>query len=478
MRIRFLANTNIRSDPHDLSISPMGIVFMGVEIEVEDRLYKGAPFDNINTYFRDSRGWYYWSGKAAIIYKELPPANHQKTTHPEPVSEPVGGSWTLPVEEKYTESKEENSYPIQQEIPGVLGHKTAPEDKDQPDDDFEEEIYQPPEKSLFYHDKEEENEPIITPDDLPSVPTKEEKVFSLIAQYQITHPLLSNVSKSFNIPQIWQEEEVFGKNISVALLDGKIETHHPDLQDNILEEFDAGDAKNLSGLSTDQNASLRAGLIAGQGNQSLLGICPLSTLFCANIYENSYKVHFDHLLESLTWAMSHKVDFIFTSADLREDVLSGKQRKQLSDAGRTLHQMGILLVAPVGNGQSVKPENRYPACLPHSLSVGAVDRSNTIASYSLRSAAIDVVAPGEDLYVHKRKTSVKSTAESAALVTGIAALLLEIGRKRKPNLKATHLKEILRFTAIPKFPISKCRDLSYGCGTIHVQGALEKIRKM
>lgn len=80
MRIRFLSSTHIRSNPKDASKPPIGIIYAGTEVEVNDRIFRGAEIDGINTFFRDDRGWYYWTGRAVVLYKAL---NEGKAPEPD-----------------------------------------------------------------------------------------------------------------------------------------------------------------------------------------------------------------------------------------------------------------------------------------------------------------------------------------------------------------------------------------------------------
>ena len=60
---------------------------------------------------------------------------------------------------------------------------------------------------------------------------------------------------------------------------------------------------------------------------------------------------------------------------------------------------GSLVVAASGNdGQAGSPLG-YPAVLPHVLTVAATNRSGQVASFSSRSAYVDLAAPGADITV-------------------------------------------------------------------------------
>ncbi len=467
MKIRILANTNIRIDPRNLAINPIGVVFLGSELKVEDRLYKGANIEGIDTYFKDENGWYYWSGKIAILYKELPAPMTAINVSLETTSEAIGGSWQLPTFEKQEETQRNTNEPDPHEERHDMDQAPiheAPIEKEKTNQAASFEAL------IDSNQKSDENETTITP---KSNPFQSVNAPSIIDQ---NHRLVSPLFDAIGIPKFWKMGNTLGKDIKIALLDGQIDRHSSDLSHCLAGEFITDQLVKGKEETTDKfdtASNRRAGLVAGSGHQSMLGVCPEATLYGANIYSHNGQVNYFRLVEALEWAIANQVDIIYTSADMRENALAQEQRKMLHNLSRAAHQKGMLIVAPVGDGKSNHPENRYPGSLPYNVSVGAVDDTKTTTS--LRSTGIDIVAPIKGLYSDGYDNSNKSSTEAAAFVTGITALLLAVGRKKIPTLYANTIKDLLRHTAVPKYPGTKCRDLDYGCGIINVSEAMTKL---
>ncbi|HND89101.1 MAG TPA: hypothetical protein PK971_12275, partial [Saprospiraceae bacterium] len=72
MKIRFTGNTNIRQEPTSSGNKPLGIVYAGTELEVEDVAHTGASISNNAVWYRDLNGWYYWSGKTQPVFSPTP----------------------------------------------------------------------------------------------------------------------------------------------------------------------------------------------------------------------------------------------------------------------------------------------------------------------------------------------------------------------------------------------------------------------
>ena len=101
------------------------------------------------------------------------------------------------------------------------------------------------------------------------------------------------------------------------------------------------------------------------------------------------------------------------------------------------YDAGILFVASSGNGYDTNPVDglAFPAGYPTVMSVGAVDSTSTIASFSQRGPDLKVVAPGVDVlstWVNVHEVDGVSGAtpqgiDSAADLPKITQSLLERG---------------------------------------------------
>jgi subtilisin family serine protease len=134
---------------------------------------------------------------------------------------------------------------------------------------------------------------------------------------------------------------------------------------------------------------------------------------------------------------------------------------------------GSLLVAAAGNDFLEGNAVHSPASLPHVLTVAATDEQNKASSFSNRSPAVDLAAPGENIPVAvptwldaSGYSAGDGTSFSAPLVSGAAAWVWT----RRPELDVTQLFDLMRWSAkdidVPGF------DEETGWGLLDVPSAL------
>jgi Subtilase family len=139
---------------------------------------------------------------------------------------------------------------------------------------------------------------------------------------------------------------------------------------------------------------------------------------------------------------------------------------------RALHR-GAIVVASVGNDRQSGSRSFVPASLPHVLTVGASDQADRFASFSNRSAALDLAAPGVAIpvavptfYDQSGYATFAGTSFSAPLVAGAAAWVWTL----RPQLDPTQLEDVMRFSARDVGP--KGWDADTGFGILSIPAAL------
>jgi hypothetical protein len=113
-------------------------------------------------------------------------------------------------------------------------------------------------------------------------------------------------------------------------------------------------------------------------------------------------------------------------------------------------ESGSLIVASAGNDREGGSSPSYPASFPHVLTVGATDESDRVTVFSSVSPAMDLAAPGQDIYAAIPKLfnpngyqPVDGTSFSAPLVSGATAAIWT----QRPTLTNTQLFEVMRRSA-------------------------------
>jgi hypothetical protein len=139
------------------------------------------------------------------------------------------------------------------------------------------------------------------------------------------------------------------------------------------------------------------------------------------------------------------------------------------------YERGVIVVAAAGNAGEAGNEESFPGALPHVVTVASTDAADRVSTFSTRSAAVDIAAPGEGIPVAVPLDADPSgysvefgtgTSFSSPIVAGALAWLWSA----RPGLDKTQVVEILRRTArdvgVPG------RDDQSGHGLLDIPAAL------
>ncbi|HZX03058.1 S8 family serine peptidase [Kribbella sp.] len=273
------------------------------------------------------------------------------------------------------------------------------------------------------------------------------------------HLLLDKSVPQIGAPAAWQAGYT-GKGVRVAVIDSGIDAQHPDLASRVAGVQTFGD--DLPGDQIGHGTHV-ASIVAGTGaasNGQYRGVAPDAELYDAKACTDTV-CNDSSVLAAMEWAardvhaqvVNISLGFPFDRAD-----------DPLEQAITTLTaETGTLFVVAAGNqgsapGGSITSPGRAAAA----LTVGAVDRDDTIAPFSSRGPAPgdavlkpDVTAPGVGIVaarssegtvgepVNDYYTRISGTSMAAPHVAGAAALLLQ----EHPDWKAPELKSALMNSA-------------------------------
>ncbi|MCB0564817.1 MAG: S8 family serine peptidase [Phaeodactylibacter sp.] len=464
MKIRFLKDTNIRISNADLKTPPLGNMNKGAAIEVENQPLKGAVLDGVSLWYRDAHGWYYWSGAAEVV--------EEKTT-PELPGEAILEDAQDLIEANIGEEEEPVVEPPEKgSATGALPLKEVDAEVPIRDSTLKEEA---PEEEQAESPAEDEIAPE-TMEEGPEAPVKE----ALFQALDFNGEQMNWGMRALQIVEyFWKERALHGEGVNVAILDTGIDLYHLDLRESVAayRNFCGGGPEAIHDL--DGNGTRCAGLIAARGREAVWGIAPRASLLVGKIMNNLFDISFARLLEGIDWALQWPVDIIYTGVEIKDNSLPPEQVEQLRMISDILLERGILLIAPVGNSQLVKPENRLPAALPGCLSVGAYNRQKQRFRTSLRSNTLDIMAPGEGLLATapdgKVEREYNGSHAAAAFATGCMALAAQHIRENGIPVSIADLIYLIRETALAKAPGDKCQDVDYGCGFFNPIGLMERL---
>ena len=256
--------------------------------------------------------------------------------------------------------------------------------------------------------------------------------------------------------------------VTIAIIDSGVDDFaapHPDLNANTLNGVNQGrDFVDGDFTPTDAGAFRGHGTgVAGVAAADADSLGTAGVAFCSSLMfvrvmdcaSAQCPGDVDDIAQGITWAADNGAKVVNLS-------LSGNEYSQaMRNAIIHAIEQGCIVIAASGNDGAA--EIGYPARYPEVISVGATDSTGDVASFSNHSPQLDVVAPGDDVWVPDvgdTWSMVDGTSVAAPLVSGIAALLAA----RNPAIKHLEVREWLHEHAVPT--PSPSRD---GAGRVYYQ---------
>ena len=283
------------------------------------------------------------------------------------------------------------------------------------------------------------------------------------------------------LQDLWTET-VGEPEVYVAVLDGSVDQSHSSLAGAELTQLEPLVPTISNQSSAAQHGTHVTSIIFGQHHQSVKGIAPQCRGLIIPIFTDGKGGEIApcsqlDLARAILLAANHGAHIINISGG--QLTSSGEADPLLADAVRHCLDHNILIVAAAGNeGCNCL---HIPGALPSVLVVGAMnaagmplDFSNWGEQYRTQGILalgenIPGAIPGGDI------TSSSGTSYAAAVVSGVAALLLslQIKRGQTPNPQAVRAAILQSAIACDDQPAPDCRRLL--AGRLNVQGAMSII---
>lgn len=214
-----------------------------------------------------------------------------------------------------------------------------------------------------------------------------------------------------------QEEGLKGEGVKIAVLDTGV-AEHPDLTVAGVESF----VQDGSTVDENGHGTSIIGVIAATENEvGLLGAAPNAEVYSLKVMDKSGIGNISNIINAIEWCKQNDIDIINMSFG------TNTYSKALEDEINSAYESGILLIAAAGNnGQSANDNVQYPAAYNGVVAVSAVDKENKVADFSSRGEAIDLCAPGVEVYttsLGKGYGFVSGTSYAVPHIAAVAALL-------------------------------------------------------
>ncbi len=316
---------------------------------------------------------------------------------------------------------------------------------------------------------------------------------------------LLNIRKETGAQQVWTRST--GAGVDVALIDSGVSpvkgldarrvVNGPDLS------FESNN-KDLRYLDTFGHGTHMAGIILGSdaasgaptGDDAFAGIAPSARLVSLKVADARGATDVTQVLAAIDWVISHKNDnglnIRVLNLSFGTDSSQGYGKDPLAQAVEAAWAAGITVVTSAGNAGTSIGRLTMPAVDPFVLAVGASDSNgtvnpsdDTVASFSSQGDGVrnpDLLAPGRSVQslrvpgsyidntyagsgaINDRFFRGSGTSQSAAVVSGAAALLLSV----KPDLSPDQVKAALVGSATPLPGVS---DRAQGAGELNLPAA-------
>ena len=229
-------------------------------------------------------------------------------------------------------------------------------------------------------------------------------------------------------PKAWATSR--GTDVKVAVLDTGIDKTHPDLVDNVAGGVNFVETGRGSRVSLDSAAwnddnghgTHVSGPIAAADNAiGVIGVAPQAKLYGVKVLNSAGSGYTSDIISGIEWSVSNGMQVVSMSLSTSTDV------QALHDAVDAADAAGVVVVAAAGNtGDGIASTNNvgYPAAYGSVIAVAATDSSDRIASFSSDGPAVEVAAPGVNIYSTTRGGgygSMNGTSMAAPHVSGVVA---------------------------------------------------------
>jgi len=269
---------------------------------------------------------------------------------------------------------------------------------------------------------------------------------------RIFHIMDLGADEQTGADKVWAEG-ITGSGVNVAVLDTGIDLDHPELKDSYLGGYDF---VNNDPVPDDDHGhgTHVAGIITANGADDMdsKGVSPSAGIYMYKVCDAGGSCYEDDMMAAMEAAV--ETDAKVMSISIGGGSYTGENcdSDPLAEKVNWVVDQGLTAVIAAGNdGRGVSS----PGCASKAIAVGAVDSGNSVPYWSGRGNALDIVAPGVDIYstyLNDGYEYMSGTSMATPHVAGVVSLLLEAN----PDLTTDGIKTALYDTASP---VNKC----YGC---------------
>lgn len=280
---------------------------------------------------------------------------------------------------------------------------------------------------------------------------------------KVYHLLDIDADAQINADKVW-DLGYDGSGVTVALLDGGVDAHHPELADSIAGGkgfgFDTFEDDNSHGTHV-------SGIITANGiNPRAKGVAPSTKIWMAKVCSADGLCHVSDMIAAIEYIVDNNIAKIISisiggdGTDKPDcDHGEGGGSVTLVEKVNWAVSKGVSVVAGAGNTAGVVAD---PGCASGAIAVGSVTKRDGDSGTGT-GLALDIMAPGSDIFSTLRGGrygALSGTSMATPHVSATIALLRQI----KPDITDAQIKDALYSTAKdlgdPGF------DIKYGHGRV------------
>lgn len=288
-------------------------------------------------------------------------------------------------------------------------------------------------------------------------------------------PSMTSISANQQIgADIVQASGNTGSGRKVVVLDTGYNYNHPELSSSYLGGKDFVNNDN-DPMDDNGHGSHVSGIITADGkvDPKAKGVAPDAGIIAGKVLDKNGSGYFSDVVAGIYWAVDEfGADAISlslgTGAPYVYKGFCNNVLPDLTNAIKYAVDKNVTVVVAAGNSGGAGVS--IPGCISYSTTVGAVDSKDKIASFSGKGNALDITAPGVNIYssvLGSAYATWSGTSMATPMVSGVIALM----KYAHPAYTQSQVENKLFSTA--KDLGTKGKDTSYGWGRVRANLAVQ-----
>ncbi|KAB8232312.1 subtilisin-like protein [Aspergillus alliaceus] len=235
------------------------------------------------------------------------------------------------------------------------------------------------------------------------------------------------------------------------VVDSGVNVGHQEFEGRASLAYNAAGGQHVDSIGHGTHVS---GTIAGK----TFGVAKKANILSVKVFQGQ-SASTSVILDGFNWAANDIVSKKRTNKAAINMSLGGGYSQAFNDAVESAFEQGVLSVVAAGNENS-DASDTSPASSPNALTVAAINKSNTRASFSNYGDVVDVFAPGQDILSawigsSSATNTISGTSMATPHIVGLSLYLSALENLSGPAAVAKRIKELATKNFIGFFCLSK-----------------------